>query len=296
MFFAPPKVKSLSRYAEQGSYIGNKHFLMMLAIAMAGHLSIIGIYSMVPHEEVVRIPVRALNIKLSGGNPASIHMTPTAPRPQSLEAPAPQSSAKQEEDEELHPLSDATPEATIDRAMTPKLSKEDEAKKIHLPKSATKDAKTTKKGTNAASSTFSTPKKYVRGSEMSLAKGHNKNGNGSNISGVAGGQEVMSRYTQVVSQWISNHQSMAKAACGEAREVTGSCNAKGQTVVRFRINREGHILSNSVEHTSGSELVDQAAIVMVQASDPVPSVPTDYPSDSQLEFVIPIQVDLAAKN
>ena len=58
----------------------------------------------------------------------------------------------------------------------------------------------------------------------------NKGGNGSTMSGVAGGEEVITRYTQVISQWIINHQAMARAACGEAKEVTGACNAKGQAV------------------------------------------------------------------
>jgi protein TonB len=168
--------------------------------------------------------------------------------------------------------------------------------KVPLVK-APRPARGKQKGSHASSrEAFATPKKYVRDAEAAAEKKTQGNGgNGSTINGVEGGQEVITRYTQIISQWIGNHQAMAKAACGEAKQVTGTCNAKGQATVRLRINREGHIISNTVEHTSGSELVDQAAIVMVRASDPVPSVPNDYPSDTQLEFLIPVQVDLTAK-
>ncbi|MBI3631006.1 MAG: TonB family protein, partial [Candidatus Sungbacteria bacterium] len=143
--------------------------------------------------------------------------------------------------------------------------------------------------------TTTKPKKYVRGTTRPEKKAAEKDGNGSSVAGVAGGQEVISRYTQIISQWIINHQGMAKAACGEAKAVTGTCNARGQTVVRLRINREGHIISNTVERTSGNELVDQAAIIMVRASDPVPAAPANYPSDSMLEFLVAVQVDLSKK-
>ncbi len=292
MFFAPPKVKSLSRYAEYGPYLGNRHFLVMLAIAITAHLSIIAVYSMLPREEIIRIPVRALNIKLTGGSTASLH-TPQVPSVPSVTAAAPAQPNTQAEEEEMPSLRDTSPEVVVDKAITKKTDKV-QTMKVPVAKIA-HTAKEKQKGEHAVGQGFSTPKRYVRGSEESAAKAHKKDGNGSNIGGVAGGQEVISRYTQVVSQWIINHQAMAKAACGEAKAVTGECNAKGQAVVRLRINRDGRILSNTVEHTSGSELVDQAAIVMVRASDPVPSVPNDYPSDSQLEFLITVQVDLSVK-
>jgi len=148
--------------------------------------------------------------------------------------------------------------------------------------------------------TFSTPKRYVREGQAASGKsvtggngrGKTGNGNGSEVSGDVGGNEVIERYTQTISQWIKNHQVYAKAVCGQAQAVGGQCDAKGQVVVRIRIDRDGHILYNSVDKTSGKELVDQAAIAMVRASDPVPGVPGNYP-DNQMEFLIAVQVDLS---
>lgn len=311
MFFTPPKVKSLSRYAEYGSYLSNRHFLLMLAVAFTAHMAIIAVYSMLPSEEVVRIPVRALNIKLTGGSIGSIHVNapPAIPKPAPIVTPSPviaaaaSTPAPSANDEDLESVQENTAESAVDKAVAPKpavvhppihVPKPPAAKTGHAGKGRQKGAHT-----SAKESTMATPKKYVRDNEdvplpetKILSSG---GGNGSTITGVAGGQEVVTRYTQLISQWIHNHEAIAKAACGEAKQVTGVCDAKGQTVFRIRINREGHIINNTVEHPSGSELVDQAATMMVRASDPVPAVPSDYPSDSQMEFLITVQVDLSKK-
>ena len=300
MFFEPPKVKSLSRYAEFGSYMGNRHFLVMLAIAFTLHMALIAIYSMVPRQQVIRIPVHAMNIKLAGGSSANgIHMPLNPPKPIDPSVAGDDAPAGGT----FSPMRETDPEDAVEKALTPK-AKPHPVKPAKVGTKAVQPPDKAHPAIVAPHDSMATPKKYVRTSgndddETKAGKGKGKaetgNGNGSAIQGTPGGDEAISRYTQVISQWIINHQSVAKAACGEAKAVTGACNAKGQTVVRLRISRDGRIMRNTVERTSGSELVDQAAIMMVRASDPVPIVPSDYPSENQLEFLIAVQVDLAAQ-
>lgn len=296
MFFAPPRVKSLSRYAEYGAYLNNGHFLIMLAVAITMHVTVIAIYSMMPSVEVVRIPVRVLNIKLSGGSFANgIHMPsaapPTVPTP-AAKAPA----ADLPKDEDLEPLHEITPEPVPDKEAPKKHAKSSTPHAPALPREGKSVRANSHRGSHVppAELTLLTPKQYVRaGEEASASQKTDKQGNGGAVAGDAGGKEQIERYTQTISQWIKNHQIYARAVCGEMQAVGGQCEAKGQVVVRLRIDRDGHIVYNSVDKTSGKELVDQAAIAMVRASDPVPSVPSNYPSDTQLEFLIAVQVDLS---
>jgi hypothetical protein len=286
MFFAPPKVKSLSRYAEFGIYLGNQHFLMMLGVAITLHLGLIAIYSMTPRQEVIKIPVRALNIKLSGGSADNgVHMPPAA------SMPAAQASLQNQGAEAgIKAVSQNDIESALDKALA---DQEKPAAKVHPPRAATGKTASTEKP-KPSEFTLATPKRYVReagGHRRHSASGKGAAGNGSGVQGDAGGQEVIERYTQTVSQWIKNHQAYARSAYKEAAQ--GQSSVKGQAVIRLRIDRDGHILYNTVDRTSGNELVDQVASAMVQASDPLPAVPSDYPSDSQLEFLIAVQVDFA---
>lgn len=92
--------------------------------------------------------------------------------------------------------------------------------------------------------------------------------------------EIMSRYTQLISLWIQKF----KVYPEEAR----SQGIIGASVVRIRIDRRGNVRYYALERTTGSELLDRAAIDMIRRANPVPSVPNDYPEGELQEFLIPV--------
>ena len=57
--------------------------------------------------------------------------------------------------------------------------------------------------------------------------------------------------------------------------------------VRFTLDRLGHVLSTSIEKSSGDTAFDEAALAMVRRSDPVP-VPPPLVADEGLSFTLPV--------
>jgi len=57
--------------------------------------------------------------------------------------------------------------------------------------------------------------------------------------------------------------------------------------VRFTLDRMGRVLSSSIEQGSGDAAFDQAALAMVQRSDPVPA-PPPLIADEGLTFTVPV--------
>ena len=63
-------------------------------------------------------------------------------------------------------------------------------------------------------------------------------------------------------------------------------------MVRIRIDRHGNIHYYELEHSTGYEMLDKAAIDMIRRANPVPAVPSDYPQGELLEFLIPVNYQL----
>jgi protein TonB len=62
---------------------------------------------------------------------------------------------------------------------------------------------------------------------------------------------------------------------------------QGVVYVRFRMDREGHVLTASVVRGSEYPDLDQAALDTVRRADPLPSIPQDRPEE--LELAVPIE-------
>jgi len=283
MFFAPPEVKSLSKYSEFGSHLGNKDFGIMVGVAVVLHIISLIIYSLAPHEQTMIIPVRVLNIKLNGGSadsndpdmpaPSSmpgyqqpeappitlntIEQQPAPPPPKSLQATADKTYANAKHKPLIEILSQNNEKRRASKV-------DDVPLKEHI---------------------FSTPKKYVREAEITHLNTTSKlPGNGSGITGTKEGQEIVSNYEQEISLWMATHKNYPQAA-KEAR-------IEGNAIVRIRINRSGHIIYSAIDTSSGNVMIDQAVIEMVHNSDPVPRVPDNYPEGRELEFLIPVSFKL----
>lgn len=65
---------------------------------------------------------------------------------------------------------------------------------------------------------------------------------------------------------------------------------QGTAFLRFRIDRDGHVLSATIDRSSGNAALDQAALETVRKSDPLPKIPADRPD--QVELVVPVEFSL----
>jgi|GEM_PF-972350 len=266
MFFAPPEVKSLSKYSEFGSYLGNKHFAAMLGLAIFVHLSVIYIYSMVPHQEVKKIEVRTLNIKLSGGGIGDIAENPGF---SPLDAGAIVSTEAKLENSEIGKISSLS----IDKS---------DKQIVSILQDNVVSKKSSASSAPVVIKPSYQPKKYVRASEEELSS--KLPGNGSGIKGSKNGDEIVRRYEQEISLWVARHKVYPESAKKQGIE--------GNAIVRIRVNRNGSIIYSSIEQSSGNNTIDDAVMEMVRQSDPVPHIPDDYPQGSQLEFLIPVSFNL----
>jgi protein TonB len=62
---------------------------------------------------------------------------------------------------------------------------------------------------------------------------------------------------------------------------------QGVAHVRFRMDREGHVLSAEIRRSSGSVALDRAALDTLRRAQPLPAIPADRPDP--LELAVPIE-------
>ena len=260
MFFAPPEVKSLSRYSQFGSHDAGREFAITLAVTLLLHLVIIGIYSMAPREEIVKIPVRVLNIKFSGDS---------AGEEDAQEAGSP-----------ARPSRDVPYSSSLSQGVAGvggKYSTEnDKNQVIEIINKGIGKKPLTKQEENNNSPSSSKPRKYVREgqSEVDIARSGNGKGNGSGITGSRGGEEIVARYTQEISLLVEKHKKLNQ-------------NLDGKTLLRVRVNRQGNIIFRKIEVSSTNEAIDKAALDMIDDTGKLPFFPEDYPED-EMEFLLPV--------
>jgi len=101
---------------------------------------------------------------------------------------------------------------------------------------------------------------------------------GNTIRLVAAG--AMQGYQQAVAVHLRRHHRYP--AESRARDEEGTA------VVRFRIDRNGSVISSWIVSSSGHETLDQEALGMVQRAQPFPALPTEWDGD-YMEFVVPIK-------
>ncbi len=125
-----------------------------------------------------------------------------------------------------------------------------------------------------------TPQQYVR--EQQVAPAHA--GLAEELSGQNApntDQEILKRYEQVLSLWVNKHLIYPDQAKLQS--------LSGQAVVRIVIDRNGRVLSTTLEKPTQHTILNMAAMEMVKRANPVPSVPGNYPNKRlSLEFLIPI--------
>lgn len=68
-------------------------------------------------------------------------------------------------------------------------------------------------------------------------------------------------------------------------------NIAGTAWLRFRMDRNGKVLSYAIERTSEHDVLDEAALAMIERAQPLPPLPADVPGDS-IEIIIPANFNI----
>jgi len=113
------------------------------------------------------------------------------------------------------------------------------------------------------------------GSEDSTEAG----ASGSDMS--AGGRPgAVADYGAIVLAWLERHKEYPRRAQQRRQE--------GVVLLFIAIDRGGRVLEARIEQSSGHDLLDQAALDMLERAAPLPPVPDDMPQQ-RLEIVVPVQ-------
>jgi TonB family C-terminal domain len=97
-------------------------------------------------------------------------------------------------------------------------------------------------------------------------------------------EAIRARYEQKISGWLQRHKVYPK----EAKELK----QEGKPVLRVRLDRGGQVTFFAIEKSTGFQILDRAALDMVNRANPFPAPPPDYPGNGVLEFLIPVQFKL----
>lgn len=328
MFSAINNIEN-SEYAKFGRYLHEQHFIAVFLVAFLLHVMGAAIYYIMPQEQVIEVPVRVLNVKLGGQPDATVITSSDIKRlfskrrlaePAASDAPAaiqpkfkknvvekrpePKKLEKPKKDVARAALETPKPKAEITPPPKPEPVKDqvkvEKKKPAHKAKPKVKSkvkakpkvkakAKTkhkVKARPKAKTKTIGKPKRYVRASQLTAKIG------GTAKKGIMGGgsvigtsnsakAEIQSRYTQTISLWLNKYKVYPEAARSRGEG--------GKVILRVRINRQGRVMRYLLEKSSGSEAIDRAITQMVDAANPLPAVPVDYPDRKPyLEFLIPI--------
>lgn len=294
-----------SSYGRFGGYLEQQHFFGTLLLAFLLHLGGIALYQIIPKEAVEIIPVRVLNIKI--GQPVV-----RDPMPQPITAKKGDGQEAQKKTESPTAAAVKKPNPIVKNKPKPQPVVKPQPVKRAAPKPPQKpvvrkavvkpqpEIPAATKGISIAEAALEqkarealTSKQYVREDELPAnrykptaqdengAKGQGS-GEGSAIGNSnLGDAEIESRYTQTLSLWLNRY----KVYPVEAR----SAGVGGTVMLRIRINRQGRIMRYFLERASGHEMIDRAISTMVNAANPVPAVPANYPDPRPyLEFLVPI--------
>jgi TonB family protein len=83
------------------------------------------------------------------------------------------------------------------------------------------------------------------------------------------------------------HTAVVSRLVGEKRYPPEAKGEQGTAKLVFRIDRSGHLVESRIVQSSGSAVLDQETLALVERAQPFPTPPADI-SDAQLSFVVPM--------
>lgn len=90
---------------------------------------------------------------------------------------------------------------------------------------------------------------------------------------------------------VLNWQSSLMMKLNEAKRYPTSARRsrhEGVAYLRFAMDREGSVLSASIERSAGYPLLDEETLALIERAQPLPKPPEDMAGES-LEFVVPVE-------
>ena len=258
------------------SELDTRHFTRMLGLALLAHVLVVVWLALVPHDDLLTVPVYSLNIKLGNSEPLTSQPADPAAKEQQQAALRDAIRAVPVKEEALPPLPKVDPPAPSPQVVDAldKMLQLDKAPA--KPKTSSQSAvEAVKKSYDARTAPLpkaDAPTKYVRAQGSALGNS------------TARDAEVMARYEQMISLWIQKFKTYPEEARGQG--------IQGEAVLRLRITRGGQVQYYSIDKSTGSALLDRSVLAMVQRANPVPAVPDDYPPGQLLEFLVPVSFKL----
>jgi periplasmic protein TonB len=119
------------------------------------------------------------------------------------------------------------------------------------------------------------PEQQVTAVEQTEAAVDEKHASGAKQSG--GSVTAMSAYRGKLFTHISK------------RKVNPRSRHAGTVVVRFTVGLQGELISREVATSSGSKLLDEAAVASIERAAPFPAMPSDASSDGPLVVSVPFK-------
>lgn len=262
-------------------YLSGRHFSGMLVLACLLHMIFIMIYLLVPKDEVEKVPVHVLNIKLGSGDIRSFGSgggsggETLAPRiVSSVELPAAVKAV---------PAQPRSAVKTPPKAPTPAPEPVQKTQPQEAPPQQQQQQQQ-QQAANAVATPYenhSRPSQYVRADQQGGDGGQGIGNAGSRYGNSTSPEaEVMHRYTQLISMWVNRHKQLFTQGLQPGM--------KGNIIVRLQIDRAGNILYFKLDKGTGVPAADAAAGKMVRAANPVPPVPMNYPGGNLFEFLISV--------
>jgi protein TonB len=107
---------------------------------------------------------------------------------------------------------------------------------------------------------------------------------GADAGGAGGGTPgVRPDYLDVLRAWLERHKEYPRQAQLRRQE--------GTALLRFVIDRAGHVLSHRIERSSGHASLDAAVLAMLERARPLPAMPPDM-ARARLEVAVPVTFEL----
>lgn len=272
-----------------GYYLNHSHFSAMLVAACLAHMAAFLVYMILPKDEVTKIPVHVLNVKLGGGDLSTLSgasgpgesLSPRIMESVEYQPLRPNAKSAVSVPETSKPVKKASPKPLPVKA--PPKSPDAQPIDAAVPEESAQP-EVQQPSSNVAVNPYAvntTPRQYVRrGVPNATGQGGGQGygvGYGNSVSSDA---EVMQRYTQQISLWVNRHKSLFTSKLQPGM--------KGNIIVRLQIDRAGNIRQFKLDKATGVPAADAAAMSMVRAANPVPPVPRNHPGGNLFEFLISV--------